>query len=64
MALVGGEWTASHSDRFPPEGSVSDICLMDKRITGPQRHSDERGGREENSYPYYVLNTGYPVCSQ
>jgi hypothetical protein len=46
LALVGGEWSASHPGRFIPWKEPR--YTLDRRLGGPQSRSG-RGGKEKNS---------------
>jgi len=48
--LNGGEWSASHPDRFTPRGKR----LLDRRLGGPQSRSGH--GSEEKKIPAFAGN--------
>jgi hypothetical protein len=48
-ALVGGEWSASHSSRFAPT-EIAPRYPRDRRTSGPQSRSG-RYGEEKNLAP-------------
>jgi hypothetical protein len=42
-AIVGGEWSASHSGRFTPPWGEGPRYPLDRRLGGPQSRSRRRG---------------------
>jgi hypothetical protein len=58
LALRGGEWSASCSGRFNPEGK-NPPCPLDRKLGGPQIQF-ECGGEENKSLSAVELRSSNP----